>query len=105
MIDHADTDLLVGFVFAEQRQILAVAAGAFKRDHISIELQQVWHRAIIAWHFPIDTLLVWIAPAGVDPDLGLNSDKLSIEGFSEEFEVGVGAVGAQRTPVMRWLLD
>jgi hypothetical protein len=54
----------------------------------------VWHCTLIAWHFPIDTLLVRVAPAGVDPDLGLHFDKLPIESLGEEFEVGVAAIRA-----------
>ena len=39
MIDDADADLLVGLVLPEERQVLAVIAGAFERDDVGIELQ------------------------------------------------------------------
>src|SRR5205823_648098 len=32
VVDDADADLLVGLVFAEERQVLAVARGAFEGD-------------------------------------------------------------------------
>ena len=39
VVDDADADLLVGLVFRQERQVLALVAGAFEGDHIAIELQ------------------------------------------------------------------
>ena len=39
MVDNADPDLLVGLVSGEERQVPAVARGAFEGDDVGIELQ------------------------------------------------------------------
>jgi hypothetical protein len=105
MVDDADADLLVGLVFAEQVQVLAVAAGTLEGDDISVQLQQMRHCAFVAGHFPVHALLVGVAPAGVHPDFRVDADKLAVESLGEEFEVGVSAIGTQRTAVVRWFLD
>jgi hypothetical protein len=38
MIDDADADLFVGLEFGEERQVLAVIAGAFESDDIGVQL-------------------------------------------------------------------
>ena len=39
------------------------------------------------------------------PDLGIDPGELAVEGLGLEFEVGLGAVGPRRQPVVPRLLD
>jgi len=39
VVDDADADLFVGLVFGEERQVTALARGAFEGDDVAIELQ------------------------------------------------------------------
>ena len=105
VVDDADADLLVGLVFGEERQVLAVIAGAFEGDDVAIELQQIGQGALVARHLPIDPLLIGIAPAGVHPDLGIDAGELAVERLGLEFELGLGAVGPGRQAMMARLLD
>src|SRR5215510_10372106 len=73
-------------------QILPVRAGAFNGQDITVELQQVRQSTFVARYLPMYALLIWIAPAGMHPDLGVHPDQLSIEGLSEELEIGIRAV-------------
>ena len=41
VVDDADADLLVGLVLGEERQVLAVIAGAFEGDDVGVELQEI----------------------------------------------------------------
>ncbi len=56
---------------------IAVIAGAFEGDDVGVELQQVRQGALVARHFPIDPLLVGVAPAGVHPNLGIDPSELA----------------------------
>src|ERR1700736_3647149 len=79
VVDYADADLLVGLDVFEQMQVLPVRARAFDRQYVAVELQQMRQRAFIARHLPMDPLLIGIAPAGMNPDLGVDADQLAIE--------------------------
>src|SRR5260370_22040680 len=97
--DHADADLLVGLVLREQRQILAVARGAFEGDDVAVQLQQMRQGALVARHVPIDALLVRIAPAAMYPDLGIDPGELAGERLAPEFHGGILAIRRYRQPL------
>src|ERR1700736_6249012 len=92
VVDHADADLLVGLDVFEQMQILPIRARAFDRQYIAVELQQMRQRALVTRHFPMDALLIGIAPAGMNPNLGVDADELTIELLGEKLEIGIAAV-------------
>jgi hypothetical protein len=64
MVDDADGDLLVGLDVLEERQVLPVRAGAFDRQDIAGEPQQMGQGTLVARHFPMD------APSGTAADWG-----------------------------------
>src|SRR5262245_24562542 len=105
VVHHPNPNLLVCWVLGKEGEIPPVAAGALKRDHIGLELPQIGEGTLVARWFPIDALLIGIAPAGVDPDLGVNPDELTIKRLGEKLEVGVGAVRPCGAPVVRWFFD
>jgi len=47
----------------EERQVLAVARCAFEGNDVGVELQEMGQGALVARHFPVDPLLVGVAPA------------------------------------------
>src|ERR1700758_2085648 len=63
---------------------------------VGIELQQVRQGALVARYFPVDPLLIGIAPASMHPDLGIDAGELVVERLGLEFELGIGAVGPGR---------
>src|SRR5271170_726364 len=71
----------------------AVARGAFEGDDVGLELQQMGQGALVARHFPIDALLIGIAPAGMHPDLGVDAGELPVERLGLKLELGIAAVG------------
>jgi hypothetical protein len=66
--------------------------GAFNRQYITVELQQLRQSAFVTRHFPMYTLLIRITPAGMHPDLGIHANELAIECLGEELEIGIRAV-------------
>src|SRR5262245_17548251 len=86
-------------------QILPVRAGAFNRQDITVELQQVRQSAFVARYFPMYALLIWITPAGMHPDLGIDPDELSIERLGEELQIRVRAVRLLAAHMVRWFFD
>src|SRR5207247_10155655 len=89
-------DLLVGAVVFEQRQVAPFRGRAFERQHVGVRRQQVRQRALVGRPLPVQRLLVGIAPAGVQPDLGVDAGDLPVDGLGEKLQilVGGGAVGA-----------
>jgi hypothetical protein len=70
-----------------------------------MQLEEIRQGTLVARGLPVDTLLIRIAPAGVDPDLGVDADELTVKCLGEKLQVGVGAVGPGRASVMRWFFD
>jgi hypothetical protein len=70
-----------------------------------MQLEEIRQGTLVARGLPVDTLLIGIAPAGVDPDLGVDPDELTVKCLGEKLQVGVGAVGPGRASVMRWFFD
>src|SRR5438477_12065301 len=56
------------------------------------------HRALVARHFPIDPLLIGVAPAGVHPDLCLDPGELAVARRGLEFELGINTIGRMWVP-------
>src|SRR5438552_9537534 len=103
--DHADADLLLRRVLAEEREMLAVTALALEGDKVGVELQEMRQGALVARRLPVHALLVRIAPARVHPDLGVDPDELAIECLGQELEIGIRAVRPRGASVVRRLLD
>jgi len=68
-------------------------------------LEEIGEGTLVTWGLPVDALLIGIPPAGVDPDLGVDPDELTVKCLGEKLKVGVGAVGTGRAPVVRRFFD
>src|SRR5258707_15430628 len=62
-------------------------------------------RRFVARHFPVYTLLIRIAPAGVHPDLSVDTGELAIECLGKKVEIGIRALWLLGAHMMRRLLD
>src|SRR5258708_13867579 len=61
-------------------------------------------RRFVARHFPVYTLLIRIAPAGVHPDLSVDTGELAIECLGKKVEIGIRALWLLGALMMRRLL-
>ncbi len=104
MVHHPDRDLLVGAVPGQERQVAPVGGGALERDHVRVGGEQVRQRPLVGGPLPVERLLVRIAPAGVQPDLGVHARDLPIHRLRVELQI---TVGRARSPcnMMLGLLD
>src|SRR5260370_42508988 len=62
-------------------------------------------RRFVARHFPVYTLLIRIAPAGVHPDLSVDTGELAIGCLGKKVEIGIRALWLLGGHMMRRLLD
>jgi hypothetical protein len=92
---------------AQQRQVAPVRRGALQGEDVGVRLQQVRQRALVGGPLPVQRLLVGIAPACVQPDLGTDAGDLAVHRLGEELEVLVGrrAVGAGDVVLRLFHLD
>jgi hypothetical protein len=68
-------------------------------------LQEIGQGALVTRRLPVDALLIGITPAGVNPDLSVDTNELPVKRLGEKLQVSVGAVGPGRAPVVRRLFD
>src|SRR5215471_10612198 len=105
VVHYTNPNLLIRGVPGEKRQIPPIRAGALEGDHVSMELEKIGESPLITRWLPVDTLLIGIAPAGVDPDLGVHPDELTIKRLGEELEISISTVGSGGATVVRRFFD